>query len=181
MMWKLKYNVAPEQQIDAGKLARRIAPLVILAVIFVGAGWNILAHKSDEKQDKLNELSQVRQRLEVMERDDAETSRLITGLKKKWKREVAFANRLIDSKVFSIVSKLDILETIMPAGLSIQSLKIKNSGRSELGLKIQARSFPKLVELYRHLQQYNLNIKNESEAAGLYQANLTVEIPDEMD
>ena len=181
MMWKLKYNVAPERRIDVARLARRIAPLVILAVIFLGVGWNILANKSDEKRDKLDELSRIRQRLEVMERDGAETSRLISELKKKWKREVTFANRLIDLKAFSIISRLDILEKIMPAGLSIQSLKIKNSRRSELELKIQARSFPKLVEMYRHLRQYNLEIKNESEADGLYQANLTVEIRGEVD
>ena len=94
---------------------------------------------------------------------------------------MAFTNRLIDSNTFSIVTKLDILEEMLPVGLSIQSLQMKNNKRSEVVLKIHAHSFPKLVDLYRQLNRFDMKIKNESEVDGAYQANLTVEIPDESD
>ena len=182
MMWrlgKLKYNVAPAREIDLGKLVKRCASILILALVFLFFGLSILAQKNDEKREKLAELARVQQQLNRVEQNSAEYSRLIARLKKEWGKQVAFTNRIIDSDTFSIVAKLDILEDMLPVGLSIQSLQIKNNKRSEVVLKIHSHSFPKLVKLYEQLARFDLKIKNESEVDGTYQANLTVEIPDE--
>jgi len=178
-MRTLDYNVAPGRRIDIPRLLIRCAPLVLVSLLCFLTSLGILSGKNQARDAKLAELRRLTARLAEVEETTRGHDREITALKKAWGGKVKFCNRLIELKTYSVIRKLDRLEEVFPEGLRLQSISMKNHRQGGVELKIAAASFPRLVDLYRQLAHYDLNIKSESEENGVYVASLTVEMDDE--
>lgn len=180
-MKNLNYNIAENKKVDMGKFAMLSGVFIVVSLLFFLLAGNTLWKNRQERRKDLQELGQIKDKLDQIQQKSQEYNRDIAEIQTQWKKQVRFANTLVEKKTFSLVERLDILENSLPAGVNLQRLTLGSGNKSHIQITVIAQTFSKLVEAYKSFARYNLNVKNEVEAEGSYRANMTIFIENEKD
>ncbi len=178
-MKKIRYNIAKNKKIDSFKFTLFSTGVVIISILFFVFGIKNLSHNTKKRQKDLTELRQVKSRLDDISNKSEEYNRKINEIKSKWNKQVVFSNLLISKKSFSFLNKLNVLEDLLPEGVSINEINISNDSKSIVQMTIVAHPFSKSIDVFKRFSMYNLNIRDEKEIDRTYRANLTLKIKDE--
>ncbi len=178
-MKKIRYNIAKNKKIDSFKFTLFSVGVVIISILFFVFGIKNLSHNTKKRQKDLTELRQFKSRLDDISNKSEEYNRKINEIRSKWNKQVVFSNLLISKKSFSFLNKLNVLEDLLPEGVSINEINISNDSKSIVQMTIVAHPFSKSIDVFKRFSMYNLNIKDEKEIDGTYRANLTLKIKDE--
>ena len=180
-MRNLNYNIAENKKVDVGKFSLIAAAFIVVSLLFFLLAGNSLWKNRQHRQKDIQELSQINEKLEEIQRKSQDYNREISEIQTEWKSQVRFANSLVEKKTFSFVERLNILEDSLPAGVFISRLSLGSESKSKIQITVMTQTFQKLVETYKNFAQFNLNVKNEVEAEGNYRANMTIFIKNEKD
>ena len=170
----LNYNIAENKKVDVGKFAILSVAFVVVSLLFFLLAGNSLWKNRQDRQKDIQELGDIRAKLQEIQQKSQNYNEEIEAIQSQWKRQVRFANTLVDKKMFSMVERLDLLESVLPVGVSLNRLNLGNDKKSRITIAVIAQTFPKLVEAYKSFARYNLSVKNEVEAEGNYRANMTI-------
>ncbi len=177
----LNYNIAENKKVDTKKFIILSSVFIVVSFLFcLIAGNNIWTNRQDRKKD-VQELRDIKDKFQEIQRKSQKYKQEIQEVQAQWKKQVRFANFLVEMKAFSMIERLNLLEDALPAGANLSRLSLGNEKKSKITITVMAQTFPKLVETYKNFARYNLNVKNEIEAEGMYRANMTIFINNEKD
>jgi hypothetical protein len=180
-MKNLNYNIAENKKVDVGKFAAMCTAFIVVSLLFFLLAGNSLWKNRQDRQKDIQELGDIKTKLQDINQKSQEYNREIEEIQLQWKRQVRFANSLVERKTYSMIEKLNILEGSLPAGVNISRLNLGSETKSSVTITVMAQTFQKLVEAYKNFARYNLNVKNENMVEGIYRANMTIFIKNEKD
>jgi hypothetical protein len=179
-MKKIRYNIASEKKVDTLRIFLIGFILFLLSLIFISVGIWKLAVQTIKERNEVEELNILKQKLTSVSGQSVEYKKKINGMKKSWAKRINFSNSLIGWKSFSLVDKLNDLETRIPAGVFVNNLSMVNDSQPVVLAGFVSSSFKNLLVLYKQLSRYNIVIKKETVLpGGLYSADLYIKISDE--
>ena len=173
---KIRYNIANKKKINYLRFILISAALVVFSLGFILVGTINLSSTTKRFQDKKEELKTYEEKLQEKSKKNKEYTAELDNIKKKWRKERKFANDLIDSKIFPFLEQLGQLEEVLPAGVYISKLTLNTVSGPRVQFSIAAISSAKLAEAYKVFDKYDMSIKKESKAEGLYKANLLIKL-----
>lgn len=171
---KIRYNIANNKQTDYIKFAVTSLIALVLSVLFTAAGVHNLSTTAERFKNEKSELQAYEQQIEKLSQEQEASKGEVERIKKRWRGTLNFCNDIIKRKLFPYLEKLGVLEDILPAGVSIDSIKLSVSAGSTIQFSITAVSSAKLLEAYKTFLKHNLIIKRESISGGLFRASLQV-------
>lgn len=178
-MTRLNCNLARTPHVDAARFALRAAPLLLLALLLAALAAAVVSGRRERSRLGVRAAGEDRRRIQDVRRDSQVLRREIERRRRELGGRLAAANRLIERKSFSFLSRLDFLEQAAGAGIRVRSLSLENQRDSRLRLAVSARSLPELFAFYKKLSPYGLAIDNETQAQDDYRVTLSVKVPDE--
>ena len=175
-MMTIKYNIANRKKILYRRFILISAILLVLSLGFATVGALSLSATAKRFQDKKEKLRTYEDKLRDKNQKNKENNAQIAQIKNQWKKEIKFANGLIADKTFPFLEKLGKLEELLPAGVYISKIALETDSGSNLNFSIIAISSARLTETYNTFLPYNLGIKKENNAGGLYKADLQIKL-----
>ena len=173
---KIRYNIANNKKMDFLRFILISAALAVVALGLLFVGVLNLSTNAKRFQHKKEELRIYVEKLQTMTRKNKEHKAEIENIKKKWRKERKFANGMIDNKIFPFLEQLGQLEEVLPAGVYINKLTLSATSGNRIQFTIAAISFAKLAEAYKVFLKYNMSIQKQTQAEGLYTANLLIKL-----
>ncbi|MCU0276223.1 MAG: hypothetical protein MUF02_05110 [Acidobacteria bacterium] len=178
-MSKISYNLAADRRIDRWAFAWRAGALALASLLLAGLAAANLARQRQIDRGQGGQASLQAERSDRLRAAGIRLQEEIDSWKKAWSAQLAAANRLIERKRFSFISRLDLLERAFHPGLRLQHLSMANEASGRVTMTVSAQTLNDLFSLYRELVPYNLTISNETQAQGAYQVNLSFLISNE--
>lgn len=175
-MMTIKYNIANGKKILYNRFILITAILLILSLGFAAVGVMSLSATSKRFRDKKEELRSYEDKVQEKIQKNKENNAQIAQIKKQWKKEIKFANDLIEDKTFPFLEKLGKLEELLPAGVYISKIALETDAGSNLRFSITALSSARLTETYNIFWPYEAKVKKENNAGGLYKADLQIKL-----
>ncbi len=172
-MKKIAYNLASDRRVDNLTFAWRAAALALASLLLVGLAVANLAHQRDIDRNAGSSTRLLAEKIDRMQTENGRLRGEIDTLKKAWTRELATANRLIEHKHFSFVSRLDFLEKAFRPGLRILHISLVNEASGRVSMTVSAQSLRDLFAFYKELAPYDLAVSNELQAGDEYHASLS--------
>jgi len=178
-MRKISYNLAVTRKIDGRSFVLRASILVLAIMALGGATIFNLAREHGRSRAEKSASGLIERQIVEKKSLGLLQAREITAWKKKWGKELAATNRLIERKSFSFITRLDFLEEACGPGIRIRHLIMTNDGSGQISMSIAAQSLKQLFALYKKLAPYGLAIANETQTAAEFQVNLGFNISNE--
>lgn len=169
-MRKIRYNIAENKKIDAGKFAFYSGIVLLISILFVMWGIGNLWSLDKREQEQIEKQKEDRLRVERLEEKTTQYEEQIRTAQSRWKKEVAFSNILINGKQFSVIQRLNILEKHLPEGVMITYVGVDYRKPATLHLQVAATSLEKLVESYKSFSGFSAQVKDEKEDQGMFTA-----------
>ena len=172
----LNYNIAEGQKLDRIRMAVVVSVLLILCGLFIHLALNRLAANREKFEQERNRLNVFQERIDTLSDQIKTYKKQIDRQKKQWGSRVKFANLLIQDKSYSFIKTLNLLESLMPAGIYIEEIALKNGPTKPITFTLKADTYDILLKTYGKIsQKFDLTIMKEFESAGLFTARLRVE------
>lgn len=178
-MKKIAYNLAGDRRVDNRAFAWRATALTLASLLLGGLAVANLARQREIDRRAGSSTSMLTGKIDRMRAESGRLRGEIDALKKAWTGELATANRLIERKSFSFVSRLDFLEKAFRPGLRILHVSLVNEASGRIAMTISAQSLRDLFAFYKNLAPYDLAISNEVQAGDEYHANLSFRFDNE--
>jgi hypothetical protein len=171
----LNYNIADGQRLDRTRMAVVVALLIFLSGLFSYLTIDRFARRQEKFEKEISKLNAFQERINTLSNQSKEQKEQIERKKKQWGARVKFANLLIQEKNFSYITTLDRLESLLPAGVFIEEIAMKNGHDRPINFTLKADSYDTLLKTYGKIsQRFDLTINKEFESAGLFTARLKV-------
>jgi Tfp pilus assembly protein PilN len=177
-MMEIRYNIAVRKKIQYLRFILISAILFVFSLGFATVGIVNLSTSAKRFHDKKEKLRNIEEKLREKREANKKNKAQIDQIKKKWRKEIKFANDLIKNKTYPFLEKLDKLEELLPAGVYISKIALDSKAGSSLNFNIAAVSSAKLMEAYKTFSplHFNLAIQKEYNAGGLYKAQLHIKL-----
>ncbi len=172
-MKKIAYNLASDRRVDNWTFAWRAAALALASLLLVGLAVANLARQREIDRSAGSSTHLLAGKIDRMREENVRLRGEIDALKKAWTRQLATANRLIEHKSFSFVSRLDFLEKAFRPGLRILQISLVNEASGRVSMTVSAQSLRDLFAFYKNLAPYDLAISNEVQSGDEYHSNLS--------
>jgi len=178
-MKKIRYNLAARPQVNVRVFAGGAACLLLASLALGVIAAANLARQHGIRLREKSERGMIAGRIDEMNRESRRMQGELDDWKKKLGPELAAANRLIERKSFSFVSRLDFLERAFTPGIRILQISLANEATGRISMVLSARSLKELFGLYKKLAPHDLVITSETQTQDEYQVNLNFAIHDE--
>lgn len=174
--WRgLHYNIASGQSVDRTRTSVVAAVLIILSGLFIYLAVDRVAANQEKFETEINKLNAFEERINTLSEQTKAQKEKINRQKKQWGARVKYANLLIQEKNFSYIETLDQLESLLPAGVFIEEITLKNGRDKPIHFTLKADSYDTLLKTYGKIsQRFDLTISKEFESVGLFTARLKV-------
>jgi hypothetical protein len=178
-MKKIRYNLAGTRKIDRRAFALTLAVLGLAVVFFNAVTFFSLARQQKLGRAEKSEIRFAAAKLENLRQEMLQRQIGIDVLKKTWEQKLAYANFMIGRKSFSFIARLNFIEKICSAGMSIRQLDLTNDASGRVEMTVSALAQNELLGLYKKLLPHELIIDNENQMTESYQAKLSFRMADE--
>jgi hypothetical protein len=175
-MRKIRYNLAAKPQVNVRAFAGGAVFLALASLALGGVAAANLARRHGVLLREKSETGMIAGRVDEMNREGRRMRNEIDVWRKKWGAELAAANRLIERKSFSFVSRLDFLEKAFTPGIRIVHISLANEEAGRISMLLTAQSLKELFGLYKKLAPYDLVITSETQTQDEYQVHLNFNI-----
>ena len=149
--------------------------LVIFSGLFIYLAVDRFAANREKFEQEIIKLNAYEERIDTLSDQTKAYKDQIDRMKRQWGSRVKLANLLIQEKSYSYTKTLDLLETLLPTGVFIEEISLRNGQSKPIGFTLRADSYDILLRTYGKIsQKFDLTITKESESGGLFTARLRV-------
>ena len=176
LIWQgINYNIANGQKLDRTRIGMVVLLLVVFSGLFIYLALDRFMTNREKFEQEIIKLNAYKERIDILSDQAKDYKDRIDRLKKQWGSRVKFANSLVSQKTYSYIKILDLLETLLPAGVFIEDISLKNGQDTPVNFTLKADSYDILLRTYGKIShKFDLTITKEIESGGLFTARLRV-------
>ncbi len=170
---KIRYNIASHKKINYARYILASIVAVLLSTLFVAGGIYSIASTSNRFLNEKKQLKLYKAQVDKKAQDEQNYKKEIDKIKRKWNPKISFANSAINAHIFPYMNRLETIEELLPGGVFITRIVIKE-GTPSVVFQVIAISSDKMMETYKAFSKYNLVISSEVQKDGLFNASLEI-------